>query len=151
MSENNSASGNKRFGKSYHLLRRADFSAVYNGRIRSQDGVLIVLAARNRLPFSRLGLSVSKKVGNSVVRNRWKRLIREAFRLNRESIEAGFDYIVIPKRDRDIPDYPAVVHSLTRRTADCVKRLHRREAEKNVPASDAGSVGRPGDAKDSGQ
>ena len=70
-----------------------------NGRRRS-NGVLTLYIAQNDLEYPRLGVSVGKSSGNAVVRNRIKRLIREAFRQNQHQIPAGFDYVLIvsPKR-----------------------------------------------------
>ena len=52
----------------------------------------------NGLPHARLAISISGKVCNSVLRNRWKRLLREAFRLNGEAIGPGIDIVVVPTR-----------------------------------------------------
>ncbi len=51
----------------------------------------------NDLPRSRLGLSVSKRIGNAVKRNRVKRLLREAFRLNQHDLPVGLDIICVAK------------------------------------------------------
>ncbi|MFQ5507637.1 MAG: ribonuclease P protein component, partial [Planctomycetota bacterium] len=66
---------------------------------RAQGRHLGVVVLRNRLPYSRIGLSVSKKYGNAVRRNRIKRMIRETYRTCRWELEAraGFvDVVVIP-------------------------------------------------------
>jgi ribonuclease P protein component len=87
----------QRFRKEYHVRRGADFKRAYDRRCRASDKRLLVFGYPNDLPYSRLGLSVSRAKGNAVVRNRWKRLIREAFRLSREELPVGIDLIVIPR------------------------------------------------------
>lgn len=69
--------------------------SVIEKRQRYTDGLLAVYIAANGLPYPRLGISVSKTCGTAVIRNRWKRLIRQAFRLNHAHIPAGFDFMVI--------------------------------------------------------
>lgn len=61
------------------------------------DGELLIFGYENGLPYSRLGLSVSKRLGNAVARNRWKRILREAFRLHREQLPAGLDLVIVPR------------------------------------------------------
>ncbi len=56
-----------------------------------------VYALLNNSPFSRLGLVVGKKFGNAVKRNRFKRIFREAYRLNKNLLENGVDLIIIPR------------------------------------------------------
>jgi len=79
------------------LRRSADFQRVYDKRQSASDGRIVVYAAPNGLPHSRLGLSVSSRLGNAVVRNRWKRLIREAFRLRRDELPTSVDLVVVPR------------------------------------------------------
>ena len=83
--------------RDYRLRRPADFERVYAERRTASDGRLTVCCRTNGLAYSRLGLSVSSRIGNAVVRNRWKRLLREAFRLRRAVLPVGVDLVAIPR------------------------------------------------------
>jgi len=89
---------NQRFPKSVRLLSQKDFDGVYKSEVFAADDFLVIRANRNNLDVTRLGLSVSRKVGNAVVRNRWKRLIREAFRVQRLDLPPGLDLVVRPRK-----------------------------------------------------
>jgi ribonuclease P protein component len=91
------AASRERFPKGARLLTKREFDAVYQQRCKASDGTLLIFAARNRLDRPRLGLSVSRKVGPAVVRNRLKRWLREAFRSQRAELPSGVDLIVIPQ------------------------------------------------------
>ena len=106
------------------LRRGADFRRVYDtGRSVGDEGV-VIFAALNELPHARLGLSVSRKVGNAVRRNRWKRLIREAFRLHQAELPQGLDFVVIPRAGAE-PNLPAVAGSLLRLMPQVQRRVER--------------------------
>ena len=83
----------QRFHKHEHLRRRTDFERVFARRCSVSDDVLVVYVAENGLAWSRLGLSVDKRVGNAVRRNYVRRRIREAFRTSKAVIPRGFDII----------------------------------------------------------
>ena len=68
----------QRFLPQYRLRRPADFERVYARRRSASNGKITVCCCENDLPYSRIGLSVSTRIGGAVVRNRWKRLLREA-------------------------------------------------------------------------
>src|SRR3954468_13367860 len=87
-----------------HLRRPGDFRRVYDCRRSVADSWLIVYRAANGLPYLRLGLSVSRKYGKAVQRNRLRRLYREAFRLTREQMPIGLDLILIPRK----PEAPSL-------------------------------------------
>lgn len=114
--------GDHRFPPECHVRRSADFQRAYARRLRASDDWLLVFACPNGLPYARLGLSVSRKVGNAVTRNRWKRLIREAFRLSRARLPGGLDLIVIP-RPGVVPELSALLGSLPRLANRLARKL----------------------------
>jgi ribonuclease P protein component len=91
-----------RFPKAARLARPADFARVYEFRRSAASGPVVLYAcprARTEADAGaapvRLGVSVSRRIGNAVVRNRWKRRLREAFRAVRERLPAGNDLVVV--------------------------------------------------------
>jgi ribonuclease P protein component len=78
------------------LRHREEFSNVYAQRTRSGDQFLLIYAKPNHLGVTRIGLSVSRKHGNAVIRGKLKRWIREAFRLLQHELPEGLDLIIIP-------------------------------------------------------
>ena len=112
------------FRPAEHLRRPADFRRVYDRRRSASDGWLIVYACENGLAHSRLGLSVSRKVGNAVHRNRLRRLYREAFRLTRQEFPTGLDLVLIPRRP-DEPTLEALKRSLPRLVHQLARKLAR--------------------------
>jgi ribonuclease P protein component len=114
------------------LRRPADFEAVYDRRRSAADGTMVVYVRENGLKHSRIGLSVSKKFGSAVRRNRIRRLMREAYRLVKEELPSGFDLVLIP---RPLDDYAvdAFRQSLVKLMKQAVRKIQR-DAE---PAKEA--------------
>jgi ribonuclease P protein component len=87
----------QRAGKSHRVTKRKDIDRIFAAGRRSRDGVMTLFALPNGLPQARCAVGVSKRHGGTVKRNRIKRLCREAFRLSRSQLPAGWDYMIIPR------------------------------------------------------
>jgi ribonuclease P protein component len=77
-------------------LRPPEFRRVYARRRSAADALLRIQGCENDLGHGRLGLSVGRRAGGAVVRNRWKRLLREAFRHNQRLRFLAADWVVQP-------------------------------------------------------
>ncbi len=117
-----------RHGPLCSLTRRRDFEAVFREGLNSASRYTVIYARPNTLDLSRLGLSVSKKVGKAVTRNRLKRLLREAMRMGLEDIPQNYDFVIVARRS-------SVEAGLDDFVQDIKRFLSRLKHEKNSDIS----------------
>jgi len=117
-----STQSDHRFPKTVRLVSKLDFDRVFHEGAVASDAVLVVHAVRGKEPWARIGLSVSKRVGNSPMRNRWKRLIRESFRLQKAQLPLNIDIVVRPKRGA-VPDFDLIFASLLKLVLHLERKL----------------------------
>ncbi|MBR1443465.1 MAG: ribonuclease P protein component [Firmicutes bacterium] len=94
------------------LKKNYQFRFVYNKGRSIANKHLVMYVLKNNFEKNRIGISVSKKVGNSVVRSRVTRLIRESYRLTEEKLKNGFDIIVIARTSAKGMPYDDICASL---------------------------------------
>ncbi|WP_436967473.1 ribonuclease P protein component [Allorhodopirellula heiligendammensis] len=114
-----------RFSKSHRVVKGDHFTQAMRRGGCAADGTLVVFAlARSQgdEPTTRLGVTIPKKTGNAVVRNKWKRLIRESFRTQQIRIPAGYDIIVRPKKDA-VLQWKEIQRGLPRLVVKAIKRI----------------------------
>lgn len=102
------------------IVRSADFQSIFRHGLVAADKVLVIHALTSIRP-TRLGISVSRRVGCAVVRNRWKRCIREAFRLNYGQLPKELALVVRPRKGAR-PNVAAISNSLVRLASGLSRR-----------------------------
>ena len=99
--------------KNYDSLKKnSDFQNVYVKGKSKANRYLVMYVAQNNLSINRLGISVSKKVGNSVVRHHLTRLIRESYRLNSSMFNSGLDIVVVVRNTARDKSYKEIESAL---------------------------------------
>ena len=99
--------------KNYESLKKnKNFKMVYSLGKSKANKYLIMYVLENNLSMNRLGIQVSKKVGNSVVRHRLTRLIRESYRLNKEMFNSGLDIVIIARVSAKDKNYKEIESAL---------------------------------------
>ncbi|RBP36693.1 ribonuclease P protein component [Garciella nitratireducens] len=96
----------------YSLKKNQEFKKIYREGKSYVNGLLVIYYLPNQKNYNKLGLSVSKKVGNSVIRNRVKRRIRESYRLNEEKIKKGYDMVIISRVKANQADFQSIEKAL---------------------------------------
>ena len=94
------------------LKKSKDFQNVYNKGNSYANRLLVMYVLENHTDKNRLGISVSKKVGNSVIRHHLTRLIRESYRLNKEMFNSGLDIVVIARESAKDRKYKEIESAL---------------------------------------
>ena len=84
--------------KLYVVRHSRDFETIMEKGICAKNRSFVVYSLENELPYNRYGISVSKKIGNAVVRNKCKRIIRSIIDNNKKNYINGKDYIIILRR-----------------------------------------------------
>lgn len=126
MTSSDPPAADRRFRPQDRLRSGREYQRVYRRRAAVSDSLLLVHGCENELERPRLGLSVSRKVGNAVVRNRWKRILREVFRVHRQQLPPGIDLVVLPRAHQK-PRFAAVETSLLCLARRLAKRLERKK------------------------
>ena len=118
------------------LKKNNDFQRVYRKGTSQANRYLVMYVLPNQHMMNRLGISVSKKVGNSVVRHRVTRLIRESYRLNERSFRQGLDIVVVARPNAKDRTYQEIESALMHLAG---RMKIRREAEVHSEESENGS------------
>lgn len=99
--------------KNYDSLKKnKDFQNVYSKGKSKANKYLVMYVMENDLSINRLGIQVSKKVGNSVVRHHLTRLIRESYRLNSDMFNSGLDIVIIARNTAKDKNYKEIESAL---------------------------------------
>ena len=96
------------WANSESLKNTQQFNHVYKNGKYYANKYLVMYVLENDLSFNRVGISVSKKVGNSVVRHRLTRLVRESYRLHEEIFNNGLDIVVVVRKDAALMTYEKI-------------------------------------------
>jgi ribonuclease P protein component len=120
------AAGPHAFGKGLRLRRRAEFLAVQDKGARINADCLLVVWRRNEVGGTRLGLTVSSKVGPAVVRNRIRRHLREFFRKRQAEFPKGVDVVVIARSSASDASQPVLHRAFARALAELKKKVPSR-------------------------
>jgi len=121
------------FRARHRLTHAREFEAVYAAKVRKSRGPITLFGMPNTLGWPRLGLAVSARVGSAVIRNRWKRMLREAFRLQQHTLTRGpagecYDLIASVRAAPGQPVWtlPACSKALAELAADLDREWRRR-------------------------
>lgn len=114
--------------KKLQLRAKADYDAVFDARARDSRGPLTTYARPNGLSHPRMGMSVGRKVGTAVRRNRIRRLLRESYRLLQYDLPSGYDLVVVVR-----PHAPLALAEYQRLLSGMFVKLHNGWRKRQEP------------------
>ena len=117
------------FPRGHRILRKADFDRIIRRGVRASDARLrLRVLGRDPGEPTRLGITVGRKAGNAVARNRVRRRLREAFRLRHADLPEGIDIVVFPNvlKGESPPTRGELEESLLALAGEARRRLDRR-------------------------
>lgn len=109
--------------KSSRVRKRAEFVRIQTSGVKIEAGCLMARASKRASGETRLGITISSKVGNAVVRNRVRRRVREAFRLSRAQFPPGVDIIFIAKSKAHDATYEVLRRDVESVRVDLMRRF----------------------------
>lgn len=101
--------------KAFRLRKKRDFNIVYKWGKAVTCNYMVLIYVKSKSSITKVGFSVSKKIGKSVVRNRVKRLMKESYRLiseNSENIEKGYNLVFVARNASNSADYSEIKRSM---------------------------------------
>ena len=113
----------QRFRKEARLRRRAEFLKVQEQGQKINADCLLALVLPNASGHARIGLTVSNKVGNSVIRNKIRRRLRELYRKRQPSLPRGLDLVVIARNSAAQADFAGLSRAFERVTSELARRF----------------------------
>lgn len=119
----------QRFRREERLRHRTDFDRVFARKCSVHDGKVALHGCENGLPHSRFAASVSKRYGNAVFRNRFRRWFKEAYRRSKEQLPRGLDFVMVLRNPAGL-EFQTLLAGLPA----LAKKLHQRlERSKPTP------------------
>jgi len=112
-----------RFPRAFRLTARREFVAVYEKGRRAGSASFVMFALPNGAGHCRLGITVTRKVGSSVQRNRIKRVLRDVFRRHRDELAPALDLVVNARKGAEEVETAAVEKEFLDRFSDLARRF----------------------------
>lgn len=117
--------------KEDRLRKNPEFRLVYRKGKSFSNALLVLYVFKNNKNLNRVGISVSKKVGKSVIRSRVKRLVSESYRLNKEGLKQGHDLVFVARSASKEKSYKEIEKSVK----DLLRKSGLNNVEKNITNS----------------